>query len=312
MDYTTLKNGLKVSKISFGCWELGGGQWDKAPDDVNIAAIRAALDLGIQSFDTAEGYGQGHSEQVLAEALGSRRAEVVVASKVAPDHLRRDDLRRALEQSLTRLKTDYLDLYYIHWPNPEVPLAETMEALARAKDEGLIRAIGASNFSRAQLEEAGQIAPIDVIQPEYSLLTRDIETDVLPYCRRHEIAVFTYSSLAKGILTGSFHDGTATLAATDFRAPRRLFLPDHLEAARPLVEYLRTVARQKGVGAAEIALAWLLAEPGVASVIVGTQNVAHLQQNVRVFDITLSDAERRELSRRSSEALRRIDQESAG
>lgn len=311
MEYTTLKNGLKVSKITFGCWELGGGQWEKAPDAVNIEAIRAALELGIQSFDTAEGYGRGHSEEVLAEGLGDRRRDVVVASKVAPDHLRPDDLRRSLEASLNRLKTDYLDIYYIHWPNPEIPLRETMTALLRAKEEGLIRAIGASNFSRALLAEAEATGPIDVIQPEYSLLCRGIENDVVPYCVERGIGILTYSSVAKGILTGVYHDGRATLMPDDFRAKRRLFLPAHLEAERPLVEFVMTLARQKGVGASEIALAWLLRRPGVASAIVGTQRIGHLRENARAVAVSLTADEERELDRLSREVIRQIDEASA-
>lgn len=308
MEYTQLANGLKVSNITFGCWELGGGQWEKASDEVNLAVLAEALALGINSFDTAEGYGNGHSEEILGQALAGKRDQAIVATKVSPDHLAADDVRAAVERSLKRLGTDYLDIYYVHWPNAAIPLAETMRALRLLKDEGSIRAIGVSNFSLPQLKEAMAVVPVDVIQPEYSLLCRDIEEDVVPYCREHRIGILSYSSVAKGILTGAYHFGHGTVAASDFRANRRLFLSEHLEAAEPLVENIRTIARNHDVSMAQVAIAWLLAQPQMSSAIVGTQSVEHLRDNVRAVALRLTKDEIQSLDRQSMNALSTIDE----
>lgn len=298
-----------VSQITFGCWELGGGQWEKETDETNLKAIEEALKLGINAFDTAEGYGQGHSEEIVGQALEHHRKDVVIATKVSPNHLRTADIRRSIEASLQRLRTDYVDIYYIHWPTQEIPLHETMAEFRRLQEEGLIRAIAVSNFSRAQMEEAEQVANIDVIQPEYSLLYRSIEHDVVPYCVERDIAIMTYSSIAKGILTGVFHlgDSPRELKEGDFRQGRRLFLPDHLEKATELVHAVKDVADAHDVTPTEIAIAWLLQQAGVTSAIVGTQNIHHLKQNVKAVDVTLTDDELRQLDEISRRTLIAID-----
>ena len=219
-------NGLVFSRITFGGWKMGGGQWETVGDEINRRVIERALDQGITTFDTAEGYGHGHSETLLGEVLAPYRDRTVLATKVSKSHLRSGDISVALENSLRRLRTDYVDIYYVHWPNPEVPLEETMTTLETMRQAGKIRAIGVSNFSLPQLIEACHYAPVTVVQSEYSLLTRDIEQDLLPYCRERDIAVFAYSSLAKGILSGAFHPTEGGIRnPTDFRRVRRLFLP---------------------------------------------------------------------------------------
>lgn len=298
-----------VSAITFGCWELGGGQWEKESDETNLQAIEEALKLGINTFDTAEGYGQGHSEEIVGEALAGKRGDVVIATKVSPNHLHASDIRRAAEASLKRLRTDYIDIYYVHWPNKDIPLEETMTEFRRLQDEGMIRAIAVSNFSRVQLEEAETFAKIDVLQPEYSLLQRGIEQDIVPYCVHHNISIMTYSSVAKGILTGVYHLGATprALHSDDFRQGRRLFLPEHVEAASELVSLLKDIADAHHVAPAEVAIAWLLAQKGVTSAIVGTQNVAHLKENVRSVDVSLTSEQLELLDATSQQALRRID-----
>ncbi len=310
MKYTQLTpSRLNVSQITFGCWELGGGQWEKESDEQNIRAIQTAFDFGINSFDTAEGYGQGHSEDIVGEALSGKRQDVVIATKVSPDHLRKSDVRRSVENSLKRLRTDYLDIYYVHWPNKDIALADTMEEFRRIKEEGLIKAVGVSNFSRAQIEEAMKIVHVDVIQPEYSLLHRMIEKDVVPYCVEQNIGIMTYSSIAKGILTGAYHYGNAVIKDSDFRKSRRLFLPEHLEKETQLVYLLKDLAEQKGVTASEVAIAWLLQQRGVASAIVGTQNVQHLKDNVRAVDVILTHDELLQLDQVSHQTITAIDGE---
>ncbi|WP_067845686.1 aldo/keto reductase [Alicyclobacillus mali (ex Roth et al. 2021)] len=307
MKYRQLSNGIRISEITFGCWELGGGQWEKKDDEVNIQALQRAFELGIQSFDTAEGYGQGHSEELVGLALEGVRKECVIATKVSPSHLRRDDILRVAEQSLKRLRTDYIDIYYVHWPNHDIPLSETMSTFAELRDEGVIRSVAVSNFSRDLLEAAMSYTTVDCIQPEYSLLERRIEADVLPYCLDHGIGVLTYSSVAKGILTGAYHLDGVALSPNDFRQGRRLFKPEHLEAETPLVCCVKRIADRHGVKPAEVAIAWILQQPGITSAIVGTQNIAHLEENVRAVDLGLSEDELRELDDVSRSVLAHID-----
>ena len=304
MEYVKLgKSAITVSRITFGCWELGGGMWEKAEDEVNIKAVQTAFESGITSFDTAEGYGNGHSEQITGLALQGKRKECVIATKVKKDNLKPSDLRRACERSLEMLQTDYIDIYYIHWPNPQIPLAETLPAMNQLKAEGLIRAIGVSNFSLAQLQAAVNYAQIDVIQPEYSLLQRDIEAAILPFCRANSIGVMSYSSIAKGILTGAFHLGKATLREDDFRRTRRFFLPEHLEKEQELIGLLKEIAATKQASLSQIAIAWLLHQEGLTSAIVGTQSEKHLIDNCQASGVTLSEDELAVLDQVSSKVI---------
>ena len=221
--------------------------------------------------------------------------------------MRAADVRECAENSLKRLQTDYIDIYYIHWPNVEIPLEETLAEFNKLKEEGLIRAIGVSNFSIDQLKAATQLARIDVIQPEYSLLHRGIEKEIAAYCGERSIGIMSYSSLAKGILTGAYHNGKARIKETDFRKKRRLFLPEHLEKEQELIDVVQQIAESKEVSMAEIALRWLLDQPAMTSAIVGTQNVQHLQKNLRAVDIELSWDELELLDQVSSRVLEHID-----
>jgi aryl-alcohol dehydrogenase-like predicted oxidoreductase len=308
LEYTTLgKTTSKVSRITFGCWEMGGAQWEHTSDEINTNAIHKALENGVTSFDTAEGYGGGHSEEVLGKALEGRRSECFLATKVSKTNLRAADLRKSLTASLKRLRTDYADLYYIHWPNSEIPLEETMAELVKLQQEGLIRHIGASNFSKPLIEEALKIGRIEAIQPEYSLLQRDIEAEVLPFCRDQSISVMSYSSIAKGILTGAFHFGGVKLKETDFRSPRRLFLPEHLEKEKELLDVMKEIADRGHVVISQVAISWLLRQEGLTSAIVGTQSEKHLMENIESFKCSLSPQDIARLSDVSARVLKKID-----
>ena len=304
MDYTKLgRTEIEVSRIVFGCWELGGGMWEKAEDEINIKAIQTAFENGITTFDTAEGYGNGHSEEVTGMALQGKRKECVIATKVSKGNLKPADLRRAIEKSLQMLQTDYIDIYYIHWPNPEIPLAETLSEMNKLKAEGLIRAIGVSNFSFTQLQEALTYTQIDVIQPEYSLLQRDIEKEILPFCLKNSIGIMSYSSIAKGILTGAFHLGQAKMKEDDFRRTRRLFLPEHLEKETELILLLKAIADAKKATLSQIAINWSLRQKGLTSAIVGTQSEKHLIENIQASGVKLSPAELSDLDRISRKVI---------
>ena len=269
MKYETLgSSSLQISRIVHGCMELGGGPWDVRTDAENAALLRAALEHGVTAFDTAESYGGGHSEEVVGAALAPVRDKVVLCTKVSKEHLRKADVLAACEGSLRRLKTDYIDLYYVHWPNPDIDIGETMEAFNLLKAQGKIRAIGVSNFSVEQMRAAQRYAKLDALQPEYNLLCRGIEADVLPFCRENGISILTYNSIAKGILSGAFHLGGARV--TDFRTAKPLFQEAALAEELPLIELLRDIAQAHSVSLAQVAIAASLARPGVTATIVGT------------------------------------------
>ncbi|MDF2964071.1 MAG: aldo/keto reductase [Paenibacillus sp.] len=303
------KTDTKVSTITFGCWELGGGPWEFTSDDNNIKAIQAAFDMGITTFDTAEGYGAGHSEEIVGSALEGKRKETVISTKVSRANLAPNNVRSSAEASLKRLKTDYIDIYYIHWPSFEIPVSETLSEFNKLKEEGLIRAIGVSNFSLEQLKEASGYAQIDVIQPEYSLLHRSIEAEIIPYCLQENIGIMSYSSIAKGILTGAFHLGNKKLDENDFRSTRRLFLPEHLEKERELIVLLKEIADAKEKTVSQIAISWLLHQQALTTAIVGSQSINHMKENVEAVDIELSSEEINALDSLSRKVIADIDAE---
>lgn len=301
MKYTKLgKTDITISRITHGCMELGGGRWKTLDKQTNIRLLHTALEHGINTFDTAEGYGAGTSESIVGEALRGRRTECVIATKVLKEHLHAADVRRAAEGSLKRLGTDYIDLLYVHWPNDAIPIEETMGEFAKLKQEGKIRAVGVSNFNIAQLQAAMQIVRVDALQPEYNLLTRTIENGLLTFCQDNQISVLTYNSVAKGILTGAFHFGGAKLDAEDFRNEKPLFSPQNLKAETPLLEALQEIAQAHGATISQIAAAWVMAQEGVSSAIIGTQNEKHFVENIQSVDLDLR-----------AEELERLDQTSA-
>ena len=308
MEYVKLgRTPMEISRITFGCWEMGGAQWEFTDDENNIKAVNKALELGVTSFDTAEAYGNGHSEEVLGKALAGRRSEIVLATKAKPVNLKPDDLRRALQDSLKRLGTDYIDLYYLHWPSFEVPLEDTLNEMAKFKQEGLIRAIGLSNFGPKLLEQAMSITRIDAIQPEYSLLHRGIETEVLPWCIKNDVSVLSYSSIAKGILAGVFHIHGRKLDGDDFRAVRRLFSPEDIAKEAPLVHLVKEIADKNGISMSQVAIAWLLVREGMSSAIVGTQNERHLLDNLKAVGISLPAEDQKALEEMSTKVLMDMD-----
>ena len=308
MQYMTLgQTAMKASRITFGCWEMGGEKWKLTSDETNIQVVRTALENGVNSFDTAEGYGAGHSETILGKALEGRRKDCIIATKVSPENLNASSVRKSLEASLKRLRTDYVDIYYIHWPNPGIPMEETMSAFNKLKEEGLLRAIGVSNFSLEQLKEALKLGRIDLIQPEYSLLQRDIEKGILPFCSENRISVMSYSSIAKGILTGVFHIGQTQLAEDDFRAPRRLFLKAHMEKESELIHAMKKIADTRKITLSQLAISWLLHKEGLTSALVGTQNQKHLIENIKAADIELTGDEMGNLDAVSMRVLNSID-----
>lgn len=291
-------SGIQITPILTGTWQAGKKMWVGIEDADTIKAIRAAFDAGITTVDTAEVYGEGHSEQVVAEALSDVREQAVYATKVFANHLKHDQVIEACERSLKNLKTDYIDLYQIHWPSGAfkseiVPIEETMKALNQLKEQGKIRAIGVSNFSRTQLEEASQYGRIDSLQPPYSLFWRWVEKEATPYCVENKISILAYSPLAQGLLTGKFEPGHQFDPA-DNRAKNKLFQGENYERAQQALDKLRPIAERHQCNLAQLSLAWLIAQPQ-ANAITGVRNAEQAVDNAKAGEIKLSAEELQEI-----------------
>jgi aryl-alcohol dehydrogenase-like predicted oxidoreductase len=289
---------IQISPIVMGTWQAGKRMWVGIEDADTIKAIRGAFDAGITTVDTAEVYGEGHSEQIVAQALSDVRDQAVYATKVFANHLKYDQVIEACDRSLKNLKTDYIDLYQIHWPSGVfkseiVPIEETMSALNHLKEQGKIRAIGVSNFSRAQLEEAAQYGRIDSLQPPYSLFWRWVEKDAMPYCVENKISILAYSSLAQGLLTGKF-GSDHQFDPADNRAKNKLFQGENYERAQQALDKLRPIAERHQCSLAQLALAWLIAQPQ-ANAIAGARNAQQVIDNAKAGDIQLSTDELQEI-----------------
>lgn len=288
------RSDVKITPIIMGTWQAGKRGWVGIQDVETIKAIRAAFDAGITTFDTAEVYGQGHSESIVAQALSDVRDQVIYATKVFANHMRHDQVIKACENSLKNLKTEWIDLYQIHWPsgsfNSEVvPIEETMGAMNELKEQGKIRAIGVSNFSRSQLAEATQLGQVDSLQPPYSLFWRGVEQDAMPFCIENNISIIAYSSLAQGLLTGKFGPNHK-FPSEDIRAKNRLFQEENYQRAQRALEQLRPIAEKYQTSLASLALAWLIAQPQ-SSAIVGARNSEQAGQNAKAAEIKLSQTD---------------------
>lgn len=289
---------IKITPILMGTWQAGKKMWLGIEDSETTKAIRVAFEAGITTIDTAEVYGEGHSEQIVAQALSDVRDRVVYATKVFANHLKYNQVLEACALSLKNLKTNYIDLYQIHWPsgnfNSEiVPIEETMSALNELKQQGKIRAIGVSNFSRAQLEEAAQYGRIDSLQPPYSLFWRQVERDAMAYCIENNISILAYSPLAQGLLTGKFGPGHKFDPA-DNRAKNKLFFGSNYERAQQALEKLRPIAQRHHTSLGNLAIAWLIAQPQT-NAIVGARNAEQAAANAKAADIQLSRDELQEI-----------------
>ena len=301
------KSDLHITPIGFGAWAIGGGGWQfgwgAQNDKESIAAIHRALDLGINWIDTAAVYGLGHYEEIVRRALKERpgsqpyiftKCGMVWNEQRQIDYsLRSASVRRECEQSLQRLGVDVIDLYQIHWPADDT--AETMEGwetLAALQKEGKVRWIGASNFSLAELQRANAVAPVCSLQPPYSLIRRDIENDLLPYCLRVNIGVIVYSPMASGLLTGAFNrQRAAALSSDDWRSRNADFQEPKLSQNLALVERLREVGGAHRRSPGEVAIAWTLRQPAVTGAIVGARSPGQVDGIIGAAELRLSPEE---------------------
>jgi aryl-alcohol dehydrogenase-like predicted oxidoreductase len=291
------QSGIEVSPLSLGCWALAGGSgWGDQDERSAIATIHAALDQGINFFDTAEGYNNGKSEEIVGKALADRRDKAIIASKISPNHTAPGELRGYLEAALRRLQTDYVDLYMIHWPIRTHSLADSLAVMQALKQEGKIRAIGVSNFARLDLTEAVETGvQIDANQLHYSLLSRAIEYEILPLCRQFGVSVTTYMPLLQGLLTGKYRTLEEVppfrLRTRHFSGDRPMSRHGDVGAEDEVVGALagvRAIAEELGEPMANVALAWVMAQPGVASVIAGARSPDQVARNVKATALSLA------------------------
>ncbi len=283
--------GIDVSKIIMGTWQAGKAMWTGIDDKQTVRAIQAGIEAGITTIDTAPVYGKGHSERIVAKAVGGMRSRLVIATKIFADHMSRDRVRASCEKSLKDLDTDFIDLLQIHWPSgsfntKSVPIEETMGALVELKAEGKIRAIGVSNFSKEELIEAASYGDIVSLQPPYSLFWRHIEKGTLTYCTDNGIAVLAYSPMAQGLLAGKFGPDHR-FPKGDHRRGNRLFQPGLFERCLAALDPLRPVADRYGATLGQLALAWVIHQPNTCA-IAGARDAGQSVQNAEAGRIELS------------------------
>jgi aryl-alcohol dehydrogenase-like predicted oxidoreductase len=306
---------LELTPIGVGAWAMGGSGWAFAwgpqDDDESIAAIRTALDRGVNWIDTAAVYGLGHSEEVVARALEGRSNRPYVFTKCErvwdangqiQKSLKADSIRRECEASLRRLKVDVIDLYQIHWPEPDEDIEEGWTEMARLKEQGKVRWIGVSNFNVAQMERAQRIAPITSLQPPYSAISPEIEDAILPYCKEHGIGVIVYSPMKSGLLTGKMtKERVAAFPEDDFRKRALAFQEPNLSRNLALAEVMRKIGARHGRSAGETAIAWALRHPAVTAAIVGMRSAEQAEGVLGAMDYRLSMDEVAEIERASRE-----------
>jgi len=303
MEYRRLgSSDFEISRIGFGAWAAGGGDWAFAlgpQDDIeSIAAIRRAIELGINWIDTAPLYGLGHSEEIVARALEGVASRPYVFTKCGMPRnadgriihsLRRDSIRRECEESLRRLRADVIDLYQIHWNIPAEEVEEGLETMARLQEEGKIRYSGVSNFTLPQLELAGDITSPVSLQPPYSLLDREVEDEILPFCKEHNIGVIIYSPMKSGLLSGKMtRERIAEFPPDDLRRSKREFQEPELSRNLAVVETLRAIADRRETSVAEVAVAWTLHNPYVDGAIVGMRRPQHAESIIGAASVQLS------------------------
>lgn len=299
------RSGVKASAVGLGTWAIGGWMWGGTDEAESIAAIQASLEAGVTLIDTAPAYGLGRSEEIVGKAIAGRRDRAVIATKCGlvwhtqkgkhffdqdgkPVHryLGRDGIIHEVEESLRRLGTDYIDLYITHWQDPTTPIEETVAALEELKKAGKIRAIGASNVNRSELETYIQTGSLDAIQERFSMIDREIEADLLPLTVQNDVATLSYSSLALGLLSGTIGPDRV-FAGDDQRKDNPRFSVSNRQKAKGFSDAIRPVAERHGASIAQVVIAWTLAQPGVTFALCGARNPAQALDNARAGTLRL-------------------------
>ena len=294
---------IGISAIILGTWAIGGSNWGHYDEKNAVSAVEAALDNGINAIDTAPVYGDGHAEELIGKVIRGKRDKVFLATKCGLDiYSRKYDrdlsssyIEKDLHGSLERLNTDFIDLYQCHWPDPRTPVEETMSALLKFRQQGKIRHIGVSNFSRAEVSEVLRCAPIFSLQPHYSLLERSPETELLSFCVENNINVFPYGCLGAGMLTGKYRECPRFQKGDARSFFYRHFKSKYWSKVRCLIDEVEAISQRKGVTTGAVALSWLLGQPGIKSVIVGARSASQVVENIAGVPIDLSEDELRDL-----------------
>ena len=283
---------LNCSVIGLGTWGMAGSFWGKVDDDQSIATIRAGLEAGINLIDTAPVYGDGHSEEVVGRALeGLKREDIVLATKCGRFTCETEKIRQELETSLKRLKTDYIDLYQVHWPDDKVPFEETFGELENMRKQGKIRYIGVSNFSVEQTEEASKYCQIVSTQPQYSLLVRDIEKDILLYCVEKNIGILSYGSIGAGALTGKFKEKPVFKEDDERASFYTFFQEQNWPKTKQMIDTLEEIAASHGKPTVHAAINWVLKQKGISVALVGARTPEQVRMNAQAADWELTDEE---------------------
>lgn len=300
---------MQITPIGLGCWAIGGGGyesgWGEQDDQQSIATIKRALELGINWVDTAPVYGLGRSEEVVGRAIKGRDPKPYVFTKCSlvwddrgrvSSSLKAASIRQEVENSLRRLQVDVIDLYQMHWPNPEEDIEEGWSAMARLKEEGKVRNIGVSNFNVAQMQRTMEIAPISSLQPPYSLLHRDIEQDILPFCQKRDIGVIVYSPMASGMLSGGMtRERVSNLPEDDWRKRSQEYQEPRLSRNLALTEKLNEIGYLHNRTPGEVAIAWTLRHPAVTGAIVGARRPDQIENLIGSAEFRLTDTELEEI-----------------
>lgn len=293
MEYINLGNtGIQVSRICFGCYTMGGAGWGKVDDNQSVQALNAALDLGINFFDTADFYGMGHSESLLSKTLGPKLKDQIICTKFGvrqredlstyPD-LSPKWLETCVEGSLKRLNLDCIHLYLMHRPDPNTPLSETISALEKLKASGKILHYGFSNFSAPQVQECLEFGRVEAGQFHYNYIHREVESDLLPLCTENKIATLSYSPLLRGILSGKFTEQTK-FESDDARSRHPDFIGEQFQKNLKLAENIINYASEIGKTPSQVAIRWILNNPQITSVIVGARTAENVRENLDCFE----------------------------
>ena len=301
---------LQITPLGVGAWAIGGGGWSfgwgPQDDDESIKTINRALDLGINWIDTAAVYGLGHSEEIVGKAIQERETKSLLFTKCSlvwndqgeiSNSLKAASIRRELEASLRRLHVDMIDLYQIHWPNPEGDIEEAWETMAKLKKEGKIRALGVSNFNIEQMRRVQKIAPIDSLQTPYSLIRPEVEKDLLPYCEQHHIGVIVYSPMMSGLLTGRMtRDRVERMPNDDWRKHSEEFQEPRLSHNLELANLLGEIGYLHSIPAGAVAIAWTLRNPVVTGAIVGVRSPEQVEELIPAAEFRLNDLELKQIN----------------
>jgi aryl-alcohol dehydrogenase-like predicted oxidoreductase len=301
---------LRITAVGLGTWAIGGPWqfgWGPQDDNEAIAAIVRAIDLGINWIDTAPIYGCGHSEELVGRALKQIKVKPIIATKCSllwnekrekVGCLKAESIRKECEDSLRRLGVDVIDLYQMHWPDPESDLEEGWGEMARLQKQGKVRFIGVCNYNLAQLDRIRKIAPVTSLQPPYSMIKRDVEKELLSYCEKHNIGVVAYSPMQRGMLTGKFNkQHLKTLAPDDHRLRMPEFTEPQFSANMELVEKLKPIAERNNRTVAQLSIAWVLRRPEVTAAIVGARKPSQIEETASSGDWTLDDKEITEIEK---------------